>query len=52
MMRYYITGYEIANKRIIAILEYFIENVEEDIKEKLNIDFLKWTKRSLKTILF
>lgn len=47
-----IKGYEIANKRIIAILEYFIENVEEDIKEKLNIDFLKWTKRSLKTILF
>lgn len=45
-------GYEIANKLIITILDYFVENVEEDIKEKLNIDFLQWTKSSLKTILF
>lgn len=45
-------GYKIANGKIITILEHIVEHIEDDIKEKLNIEFLEWVKKNLNGRLF
>lgn len=46
-------GYKIANDRIVTILDYIAENInDDDIKSKFNIKFLEWMKINLNGILF
>lgn len=47
-----INGFKIANDKIIIMLNYIVENIEEDIKENLNIKFFQWIKKNLNYTLF
>lgn len=45
-------GFTIANSYIIKILDFVVENIEEDIKCLFNLPFFEWMKLNLNTTLF
>ncbi|MDF2844873.1 MAG: polymerase beta domain protein region [Herbinix sp.] len=45
-------GFTTANSYIIKILDFVVENIEEDIKCLFNLPFFEWMKLNLNTTLF
>lgn len=45
-------GFSTTNDYIIKILDYVVENINDDIKSLFNIKFFEWIKSNLKTKLF
>ncbi len=45
-------GFTLANSYIIKILDFVVENIEEDIKCLLNLPFFEWMKANLNNTLF
>jgi predicted nucleotidyltransferase len=45
-------GFTIANAYVIRILEFVLENLEEEMKGAFDLNFFRWLKENLHTILF
>lgn len=45
-------GFQTANKLILAILEFIISNIEEEIKKEFNFKFYNWVKANINVNLF